>query len=204
MKRQATLEVDTKGPLKVKRHIIIHTGQSSRQQAQEDGTEEEVQDVFHITIQEDKEEEIPKEDVTAVPPQLEDGGQAMVNDLKELNLGTNEEPKSIFVSASLSVNEIDKYYQLLLEYKDIFSWNYKEMPCLNPTIVVHRLAIKPAMRPIKQTQRCYRPELIPQIEAEIDKLIEAGFIREMKFPKWISNIVIILKKSRQIRVCIDF
>ncbi|KAM2197355.1 hypothetical protein ACFX1Q_000767 [Malus domestica] len=72
MKRQAILEVDTIGSLK-------------------DGTEKEVQDVFHITIQEDKEDEIPEEDVTAAPPQLEDGGQAMVNDLKELNLGTKEE-----------------------------------------------------------------------------------------------------------------
>ncbi|KAM2044773.1 hypothetical protein ACFX1T_009046 [Malus domestica] len=40
MKRQATLEVDTKGPLKVRRRTIIYTGQSSRQQTQEDRTEE--------------------------------------------------------------------------------------------------------------------------------------------------------------------
>ncbi|KAM1044843.1 hypothetical protein ACFX2J_035725 [Malus domestica] len=32
MNRQATLEVDTKGPLKVRRRTIIYTGQSSRQQ----------------------------------------------------------------------------------------------------------------------------------------------------------------------------
>ncbi|KAM2268722.1 hypothetical protein ACFX1S_046805 [Malus domestica] len=57
MKRQATLGVDTKGPLKVRRRIIIHTGQSSRQQTQEHGTEEEAQ--------EDKEDEISKEDVTS-------------------------------------------------------------------------------------------------------------------------------------------
>ncbi|KAB2609177.1 S2-RNase [Pyrus ussuriensis x Pyrus communis] len=35
-------------------------------------------------------------------------------------------------------------------------------------------------------------------------LIEAGFIREVQYPKWISNIVIVLKKSGQIRVCVDF
>ncbi|KAB2626360.1 S2-RNase [Pyrus ussuriensis x Pyrus communis] len=63
---------------------------------------------------------------------------------------------------------------------------------------------RPGTRPIKQTQRRYRSELIPQIEVEIDKLIEAGFIREVQYPKWISNIVIVLKKSGQIRVCVDF
>ncbi|KAM2959947.1 hypothetical protein FF1_029702 [Malus domestica] len=155
-------------------------------------------------IQEGKEDETPEEDVTAAPPQLEDGGQATVDDLKELNLGTKDEQKPIFVSALLRTDEIDEYYQLLSEYKDVFAWTYKEMPGLDPVIDVHHLAVKPGTRPIKQTQRRYRSELIPQIEAEIDKLIEAGFIREMQYPKWISNIVIVLKKSGQIRVCVDF
>ncbi|KAM2028576.1 hypothetical protein ACFX16_040185 [Malus domestica] len=39
MKHQATLKVDTKGPLKVRRHTFIHICQSSRQQAQGDDTE---------------------------------------------------------------------------------------------------------------------------------------------------------------------
>ncbi|KAM2067327.1 hypothetical protein ACFX1T_043672 [Malus domestica] len=180
MTRQAILEVNTVGSLKVKRRTIIHTGQSSCQQAREVNSEEEAQDVFHITIQEGEEDEILEEDVIAAPSQLEDGGQATVDDLKELNLGTSEEPKPIFVSALLSTDEIEKYYQLLLEYKDVFAWTYKEMPGLDPIIVVHHLA------------------------AEIDKLIEAGFIREVQYPKWISNIVIVLKKSGQIRVCVDF
>ncbi|KAM1902165.1 hypothetical protein ACFX1X_031351 [Malus domestica] len=57
MKRQATLEVDTKGPLKVRRRTIIYTGQSSRQQTQEDCTEEKAR--------EDKEDKILEEDVTS-------------------------------------------------------------------------------------------------------------------------------------------
>ena len=64
MKCQTTLEIDTKGPLKVRRRTIVHTSQSSRQQAQEDDTANEVQDVFPIIIQEDKEDEILEEDAT--------------------------------------------------------------------------------------------------------------------------------------------
>ncbi|KAM2661512.1 hypothetical protein EV2_023810 [Malus domestica] len=75
----------------------------------------------------------------------------MVDDLKELNLGTNEEPKPIFVSALLSVDEMEGYYQLLLEYKDVFAWTYKEMPGLDPIIIVHYLAVKPGTQSIKQT-----------------------------------------------------
>ncbi|KAM2564752.1 hypothetical protein TB2_013012 [Malus domestica] len=72
MKRQAILEVNTVGSLKVKRRTIIHTGQSSCQQAREVNTKEEAQDVFHITIQKGEEDEILEEDVVAAPSQLED------------------------------------------------------------------------------------------------------------------------------------
>ena len=47
-------------------------------------------------------------------------------------------------------------------------------------------------------------QLVSQIEAEIDKLIKVGFIREVKYPTWIVNIVPFKKKNGQIRVCVDF
>ncbi|KAM1104714.1 hypothetical protein ACFX13_013337 [Malus domestica] len=81
--------------------------------------------------------------------------------LHHLNLGTKEEQKPIFVNALLSANEIEEYYQLLSEYKGVFAWTYKEMPGLDPVITVHHLVVKPGTRPIKQTQRRYRSELIP-------------------------------------------
>ncbi|KAM2770582.1 hypothetical protein PS2_013222 [Malus domestica] len=66
MKCQEILKVDTNRPLKVRRRTIIHTGQSSCQQAQEGDTEGEIQDIFPVTIQKGKGDEIPKEDVTSV------------------------------------------------------------------------------------------------------------------------------------------
>ena len=91
-----------------------------------------------------------------------------------------------------------------MEYKDVFAWTYKEMPGLDPTIAVHRLAIKQGVHPIKQAQRRFRLDLLPQIEAKVHKLEQAGFIREVQFPKWIANIVPVKKKNGQIRVCVDF
>ena len=63
------------------------------------------------------------------------------------------------------------------------------MPGLDPKIAVHRLAIRKELRPVKQPQRRFRPELIPQIEEEVNKLINAGFIHEVTYPTWIANIV---------------
>ena len=43
-----------------------------------------------------------------------------------------------------------------------------------------------------------------QINAEVDKLIEANFIREVQFLTWLANIVPVRKKSDQLRICVDF
>ncbi|KAI5327329.1 hypothetical protein L3X38_026725 [Prunus dulcis] len=63
------------------------------------------------------------------------------------------------------------------------------MPSLNLKVEVHHLAVKSGTYPIKQTQCRFRPEVPSEIEAEVDKLIAAGFIREVKYPTWIANIV---------------
>ncbi|WJZ92797.1 hypothetical protein VitviT2T_011774 [Vitis vinifera] len=39
---------------------------------------------------------------------------------------------------------------------------------------------------------------------KIDKLIETSFVREVKYPTWIANIVPVKKKNGHIRVCVDF
>ena len=78
------------------------------------------------------------------------------------------------------------------------------MPGLNPRVAVHQLEVKNGSRPVKQAQRRFRPDLIPLIENEVNKLIVAGFIREVKYPTWISSIVPMRKKNGKIRVCVDF
>jgi len=73
---------------------------------------------------------------------LKTGGQATVDDLKELNLRTIEEPRPIYVSSLRTQEEEKEYFDLLSEYKDILAWSYKEMPALDPEVAVHRLSIK--------------------------------------------------------------
>ena len=39
---------------------------------------------------------------------------------------------------------------------------------------------------------------------ELAKLLEAGFIREIKHPDWLANLVMVPKKDKSWRLCIDF
>ena len=47
------------------------------------------------------------------------------------------------------------------------------------------------------------PKYASQIQEEINKLIECGFIYEIEHPTWVSPIMVVPKKNRKLRVCID-
>ena len=42
------------------------------------------------------------------------------------------------------------------------------------------------------------------IKQEMDKLLEAGFIKEIQYPEWLSNVVVVPKKNDKWRVCRDY
>ena len=203
MKHHSTWEIYIYGSLKVKQRTIVITKQTNKG-CPKDVEESSTHTSYHVTVQVDSNPKFSDDEPGEVPQVFEDGGQATVDELKELNLGTNENPRPIYVSMLLSSSEEKSYFELLLDYKVLFAWSYKEMPSLNPKVVVHQLLVKHGVRSIKQAKKRFRLELISQIETEIDKLIEVGFIKEVKYPAWIANIVSVKKKNGQIRVCVDF
>jgi len=78
------------------------------------------------------------------------------------------------------------------------------MPGLDRSIVEHRLPIKSGFWPHQQPARRCNPNILPDIKAEITKLIETKFIRQCRYAEWIFNVVPVYKKNSKLRVCIDF
>jgi len=122
----------------------------------------------------------------------------------QVNLGSQDHPKPIFISEGLSLTEKEELIVLVREYIDVFAWNYEDMPRLDPQVAMHRLNIKHNAKPIKQQQRRFRLNIMEAIEAEAHKLIACDFIREEQHPDWIANIVPVLKKNEKIQICIDY
>ena len=78
------------------------------------------------------------------------------------------------------------------------------MPELDPQVPMHQLNINPDVKPVKQQQRRFHPEIMKVIQSEVKKLIDSDFIREEQHPDWVANIVPVTKKNGKIQVCIDF
>jgi len=70
----------------------------------------------------------------------------------QINLENEANPKPIFISESLSPSEKEDLIHLIREYKDVFAWNYEDMPRLNPHIAMHYLNINLDTKPVKQQQ----------------------------------------------------
>jgi len=84
------------------------------------------------------------------------------------------------------------------EYIDIFTRNYEDMPGFDPLVAMHRLNINSDVKPVKQQQWWFRPEIMEAIQLEVKKLIDSGFIREEQHPDWVANIVPVTKKNGKI------
>ena len=78
------------------------------------------------------------------------------------------------------------------------------MTSINPMHVSHKLNVNPSARPIRQRVRRFQPNRHQIIQAEVDKLLEAGFIKEVKYPEWLANVVVVPKKGGKWRVCVDY
>jgi hypothetical protein len=49
-----------------------------------------------------------------------------------------------------------------------------------------------------------KAEVLEDVKKEVEKMIEAGFIRTCRYAEWISNVVPVQKKDGRWRVCVDF
>jgi hypothetical protein len=56
--------------------------------------------------------------------------------------------ENIHIGASCSPDEIQTYKALFQEFCDVFSWSYKEIPRIDPDIVVHEIKTYPNAKPI--------------------------------------------------------
>jgi hypothetical protein len=72
-------------------------------------------------------------------------------------------------------------------------------------LVEHTLNMDPKARPVKQPLRWFDEPKCKAIAAELHKLGNTGFIREIKTSTWVSNPMIVPKKNTDVRhVCVDY
>ena len=46
--------------------------------------------------------------------------------------------------------------------------------------------------------------MLLKIKDKVKKQFDAGFLEVAKYPEWVANIVLVLKKDGKVRMCVDY
>nr|GFA14392.1 reverse transcriptase domain-containing protein [Tanacetum cinerariifolium] len=104
----------------------------------------------------------------------------------------------------LSDKGCTKLCSILKKNLDIFAWQPSDMTGVPRLVAEHRLNIQEGYSPVRQKKRGQAPERAKAIQAEVQKLVEAGIIREVYYHDWLSNLVMVKKHDGSWRMCVDF
>jgi hypothetical protein len=125
-------------------------------------------------------------------------------DIAKCNIGTKEDPKFVKLLNSLSREQRVEYTELLREFSDVFVWTYEDLRTYETSVIEHKIPLKEEAKPFRKKLRQINPMLLPIMEREVKKLLDAQIIVPLRYFEWVENLVLVRKKSGKIRLCFYF
>jgi hypothetical protein len=112
--------------------------------------------------------------------------------------------QKVLLGSQLSDEQEKTLLRFLFNNKDVFASLANDLYGVNRDIIKHSLNVDPVFRPRNQ-----RLEKMPDDKAEgaqnkVKRLLSASVIREVTYPEWLANTVIVKKANGKWRMCIDF
>ncbi|KAG7584012.1 Ribonuclease H-like superfamily [Arabidopsis suecica] len=127
------------------------------------------------------------------------------SDLVEAVVINEEYPdQTVNIGSGLSETLRAELVKFLKRNKKTSAWKIEEMTGIDTKVISHELNIDPTFKPVKQKRRKLGPERAEAVNTEVQRLLDAGLIREVKYPDWLANPVVVKKKNGKWRVCVDF
>ncbi|XP_072058090.1 uncharacterized protein [Arachis hypogaea] len=123
--------------------------------------------------------------------------------LEKFKVGDSEE-KFTFVNKNLPYDLKEPLMEMIRANGDLFAWTQVGMPGIDPQLMSHRLAVKKEAKPVAQRRRKMSQERAKEVARQTTSLLEAGFIRELDYSTWLSNVVLVRKHNGKWRMCVDY
>ncbi|XP_072076753.1 uncharacterized protein [Arachis hypogaea] len=110
-------------------------------------------------------------------------------DLEKFRVG-EEDDKFTFINRNLPHEMKEPLMKMIRANADLFAWTPADMPGIDPQLVSHHLAVKAGTKPVAQRRRKMSQERAEEVARQTASLLEAGFIRELDYSTWLSNVVL--------------
>jgi hypothetical protein len=98
------------------------------------------------------------------------------SDVFQFNVENEENPKYVNLASHLTDKQKSEYGELLKEFSDIFAWKYSYLKTYNTEIIQHKIPLNKDTKPFRQKLRSFGPMLLPIMEKEIKKMLDAKII----------------------------
>jgi hypothetical protein len=85
--------------------------------------------------------------------------------------------------------------KFLFNNKDVFAWLANDHCGVNRDVIEHSLNVDPAFRPRKQRLRKMSDDKAEGAQNKVKRLLSAGVIREVTYPEWLANTVMVKKAN---------
>ena len=86
----------------------------------------------------------------------------------------------------------------------MFAKDACEAPGIDPDFICHHLNANPLVAPRKQPSKRSSKDHYEAVKDEVTKLKRAGAIKEVFYPEWLANTMVVKKKNEKWQVCVDF
>ena len=63
-------------------------------------------------------------------------------DVEDINVGIEQEPRIVKLSTKLSAETKEKYFNLLKQYSDVFAWSYDDLKVYDTSVIRHTIPLK--------------------------------------------------------------
>ena len=113
--------------------------------------------------------------------------------LADISLDESNPERCTRVGVDLEGKIKEDLVQFLKKNIDVFAWSHEDMSGIDPSIITHRLNVCPSFKPIRQKKRVFAPERDNAVKDEVQKLMATKFIREVYYPDWLANVVMVKK-----------
>ncbi|GKV52722.1 hypothetical protein SLEP1_g59293 [Rubroshorea leprosula] len=120
---------------------------------------------------------------------------APVEDVEEVQIDDKDPSRKTQIGTLLSPKERAELIAFLRANNDVFAWTLANMPGIPTSVSQDKLSTNPLKKLVAQKRRLFWGERLQVIKEEVEKLLQAGFVRRVDYCEWVANLVLVKKAN---------